>query len=120
MATTSRIARIRRRTRIRRRVQGTTVRPRLSVYRSGRHMYAQVIIDGDGRTVLATSTLAKELRTDVQKPGTVDAAKQVGLNVAKHCLEHGIREVVFDRNGFLYHGRVRAVADGAREGGLKF
>ena len=112
------IARVRRQGRVRRRVRGTDARPRLSVFRSGRHVYAQVITDQQGHTLLAVSTVMPALRQG--KTATVDAAKQVGLLVAQRCLEHGIKQVVFDRNGFLYHGRVRAVAEGAREGGLEF
>ena len=115
----SHVARVRRQTRVRRRVRGTDTRPRLSVFRSGRHIYAQVITDQQGHTLLAVSTLMPALRQQ-GKTATVDAAKQVGVLVAQRCLEHGIKQVVFDRNGFLYHGRVRAVADGAREGGLEF
>jgi large subunit ribosomal protein L18 len=116
---TTHLARIRRRARVRRRVRGTDVRPRLSVFRSGRHTYVQVITDEQGRTLLAASTLAPELKQG-GKTATVDAAKQVGALVARRCLEQGIKQVVFDRNGFLYHGRVRAVAEGAREAGLDF
>jgi large subunit ribosomal protein L18 len=116
---TSHVARARRRGRVRRRVRGTDVRPRLSVFRSGRHIYAQVITDQQGHTLLAVSTLTPALRAQ-GKTATVGAAKQVGVLVAQRCLEHGITRVVFDRNGFLYHGRVRAVAEGAREGGLEF
>ena len=115
----SHVARVRRQARVRRRVRGTDTRPRLSVFRSGRHIYAQVITDQQGRTLLAVSTLTPALRQQ-GKTATVDAAKQVGTLVAQRCLEHGIKQVVFDRNGFLYHGRVRAVAEGAREGGLEF
>jgi large subunit ribosomal protein L18 len=82
-------------------------------------MYAQVITDDQGRTLLSVSTLGPELR-EQGKTATVGAAKQVGALVAQRCLERGIKRVVFDRNGFLYHGRVRAVAEGAREGGLEF
>ncbi|HWP64535.1 MAG TPA: 50S ribosomal protein L18 [Candidatus Limnocylindria bacterium] len=113
------LARRRRQARVRRRVRGSDARPRLSVFRSGRHIYAQVITDQQGRTLLAVSTLTPPLRQQ-GKTATVDAAKQVGILVAQRCLEHGIKQVVFDRNGFLYHGRVRAVAEGAREGGLEF
>jgi large subunit ribosomal protein L18 len=116
----SRIARMRRRERVRRTVRGTDERPRLSVFRSGKHIYAQVVTDGAGRTLLAVSTLTPELRGQLTKTATVDAAKEVGKLVARRCQEKGIQRVVFDRNGFLYHGRVRAVADGAREGGLQF
>jgi large subunit ribosomal protein L18 len=114
------IGRRRRQARVRRRVRGTAERPRLSVFRSERHVYAQVVSDADGRTLLAVSTLSPELRGQLKNTGDVAAAKQVGLAAARRCLEKGITRVVFDRNGFLYHGRVRAVADGAREGGLEF
>ena len=115
-----RVARERRQARVRRRIRGTDERPRLSVFRSEKHMYAQVITDVSGKTVLAVSTLTPEVRDQVKKTADVAAAKQVGLLVARRCQEKGISQVVFDRNGFLYHGRVRAVAEGAREGGLKF
>jgi large subunit ribosomal protein L18 len=95
-------------------------RPRLSVFRSNKHIYAQVVADSSGRTLVAVSTLTPELRQQLGKTGDVGAAKQVGLLMARRCLADGIRRLVFDRNGFLYHGRVRAVAEGAREGGLEF
>lgn len=113
------IKRKRRQERVRKRVQGTDRRPRLCVFRSTKHIYAQVISDESGRTLLSVSTLSKELRGAAAKPGNVDAAKQVGALVARRCLDHSIAEVVFDRNGFLYHGRVRALADAAREAGLR-
>ena len=116
----SRIARTRRRERVRRTVRGTTERPRLSVFRSQKHVYAQVIADAPARTLLSVSTLTPELRGQLTKTANVDAAKEVGKLVARRCKEKGITRVVFDRNGFLYHGRVRAVAEGAREGGLTF
>jgi large subunit ribosomal protein L18 len=114
------VARGRRRERVRSRVRGTSERPRLSVFRSGKHIYAQVIADSSGTTLLAVSTLSPELREQLGKKANVDAAKQVGLLAARRCKEKGIQRVVFDRNGFLFHGRVRAVAEGAREGGLEF
>jgi large subunit ribosomal protein L18 len=121
MATNTRSeARIRRRDRVRRRVRGTDDRPRLSIFRSDRHMYVQVITDDAGKTLVAVSTQTPELRGQLAKTATVDAAKQVGLLAARRCQEKGIIRVIFDRNGFLYHGRVRAVAEGAREGGLQF
>jgi large subunit ribosomal protein L18 len=116
----SRLARMRRRVRVRRSVRGTDERPRLSVFRSGKHIYVQVVADGTGRTLLAVSTLSPELRGQLTKTANVEAAKEVGKLAARRCQEKGIQRVVFDRNGFLYHGRVRAVADGAREGGLQF
>ena len=115
------VARDARRDRVRRRLRGTEDRPRLSVFRSGKHIYAQVISDAaGGKTLLAVSTLSPDLRKELKKTATVDAAKQVGLLVARRCQEKGIARIVFDRNGFIYHGRIRAVADGAREGGLQF
>ena len=116
----SAVSRGRRRERVRRRVRGTDERPRLSVFRSDKHVYAQIVVDTDGKTVVAVSTLSPELRAQLKKTTDVNAAKQVGLLAARRCLEKGIQRVVFDRNGFLYHGRVRALAEGAREGGLQF
>jgi large subunit ribosomal protein L18 len=114
------VARELRRARVRKRVRGTEAVPRLSIFRSGRHMYAQVVADSIGKTLLAVSTLTPELRGELKNTSDVHAAKQVGLLTARRCQEKGISRVVFDRNGFLYHGRVRAVAEGAREGGLQF
>ncbi len=114
-----RLARERRQERVRKRVRGSDEQPRLCVYRSQKHMYAQVISDTAGRTLVEASTLSSELRDALQRTSGKDAAHQVGLLVAKRCKERGIEQVAFDRNGFLYHGRVKAVADGAREGGLK-
>lgn len=114
------VARERRRARVRRRVRGSAERPRVSVFRSNKHIYVQVVTDDAGATLLAVSTLSPELRTQLKKTGDVAAAKEVGLLVARRCKEKGITRVVFDRNGFLYHGRVRAIAEGAREGGLEF
>jgi large subunit ribosomal protein L18 len=90
------------------------------VFRSGKHIYAQVVADSSGQTLLAVSTLSAELRERLGKTANVGAAKEVGLAAARKCLEKGIKRVIFDRNGFLYHGRIKAVADGAREGGLEF
>jgi len=114
------VARGARRARVRRRVRGTDVRPRLAVFRSNRHIYAQVVTDASGKTLIAVSTLSPDLRAHLKKTSDVGAAKEVGLLVARRCKEKGITQVVFDRNGFLYHGRVRAMAEGAREGGLQF
>jgi large subunit ribosomal protein L18 len=108
-----------RQARVRNKVRGTSVRPRLSVFRSEKHIYVQVISDETGETLLTTSTLTPEVRGRVQKTTNVAAAKVVGEVVGKSCIEKGITAAVFDRNGFLYHGRVRAVAEGAREAGLK-
>lgn len=109
--------RYRRQRRVRKRVRGSGLRPRLSVFRSGKHIYAQVIDDSTGCTLAAASSLDAELRT-AGVTGCA-AAKQVGLLVARRALEKGIDRVVFDRNGYLYHGRVKAVAEGAREGELE-
>ncbi len=105
---------------MRKKVRGTEERPRLNVYRSLKHMYAQIIVDTRGETLVSASTLSKELRGKLKSTGNVEAAKEVGRLIAKKALEKGIKKVVFDRNGFLYHGRVKAVAEGAREGGLEF
>jgi large subunit ribosomal protein L18 len=108
----------RRHRRVRKKVRGTAERPRLSVFRSNRHIYAQVIDDVNRRTVAAASTVETELRTG--GTGTVDAAKKVGLLVGERAKAQGVEAVVFDRGGFRYHGRVAGVADGAREAGLEF
>lgn len=108
-----------RQARVRRRLRGNTERPRVCVFRSGKHIYVQVIADDTGRTLLSSSTLVPEVRGKLGKTGDVSAAKAVGEIIGKRCLEQGITGAVFDRNGFLYHGRVRAVAEGAREAGLK-
>jgi large subunit ribosomal protein L18 len=105
---------------VRRKVRGSAQRPRLSVYRSLHHIYAQVISDESGQTVVASSTLVAEVKSAVKSARSIDAAKAVGKNIATRCLEKGINDVIFDRNGFLYHGRIKALADGAREGGLRF
>jgi large subunit ribosomal protein L18 len=112
------IGRERRKQRVRKRVRGTDARPRVCVFRSNKHIYAQVISDDQGTTLAAASTLSADL-TAAKKKG-FEAAKQVGLALAKICKEKNITRVIFDRNGFLFHGRVKAVADGAREGGLEF
>lgn len=105
----------RRKGRIRKRVAGSLDRPRLTVFRSAKHLYAQVIDDRSGTTLASASTLAAEVAGSKR-----DKAKALGEVLAKSCAEKGIRKVVFDRNGYIYHGRVRALADGAREGGLDF
>ncbi|HEY9686420.1 MAG TPA: 50S ribosomal protein L18 [Coleofasciculaceae cyanobacterium] len=104
--------------RLRRRLAGTTERPRLAVYRSGKHIYAQVIDDVRAVTVATASTLDKELRS--QSGANVDAARKVGELVAQRAKAAGITSVVFDRGGFLYHGRIAALAEAAREAGLEF
>ncbi|HWO42187.1 MAG TPA: 50S ribosomal protein L18 [Candidatus Eisenbacteria bacterium] len=113
------LGRLRRQLRVRKKVLGTEARPRVCVFRSNKHIYAQVISDSEGKTLAAVSTLSRELSSLKNRRG-VEAAKQVGLALARLCKEKNITRVVFDRNGFLFHGRVKAVADGAREGGLEF
>ena len=108
-------------THIRMRVKGTTARPRLTVFRSMKHVYAQIVDDTTGKTVLAVSDLSKGLREELKSvKGQIARAKRVGQLAAKIASEKSITQVVFDRNGYLYHGVVKALADGAREGGLKF
>lgn len=109
--------RMRVRSRIRRMAKGY---PRLSVFRSSKHIYAQVIDDVQGVTVASASTLDKELKSDLPKGSDKDAAEKVGKLVAERAVAKGVGQVVFDRSGYLYHGRVKSLADGAREGGLKF
>ncbi len=109
-----------RQARVRRKVRGSVERPRLSVYRSLHHIYAQVVSDETGRTLFAASTMSAAIRENLKSKGGVTAAKLVGKTIAERCRDAGISEVVFDRNGFLYHGRVKALADAAREAGLKF
>ncbi len=113
------LARLRRKKHIRKTVRGTPERPRLCVFRSTTHIYAQVIDDEAGVTLASASTQDKALTIEGHK-GNVAAAKVVGAEVAKRATEAGVTRVVFDRNGFLYHGRVKALADAAREGGLEF
>jgi large subunit ribosomal protein L18 len=102
--------------RIRRKLSGTEARPRLNVYRSLNHIYAQVIDDQKGETLVSASTLSLKVKTG----GNVAAAKEIGKAVAEAAVKQGIKKVVFDRGGFLYHGRIKALADAAREGGLEF
>jgi large subunit ribosomal protein L18 len=117
MAVRSAEARVKRHRRVRKRVTGTTERPRLAVFRSNRHIYAQVIDDTTGRTLAAASTAEPELRSGAT--GTVDAAKAVGQPAGARAKAAGITRVVFDRGGFRYHGRVAALCDGARAAGLE-
>jgi large subunit ribosomal protein L18 len=114
------VGRERRKLRIRRKISGTNQRPRLSVFRSARHIYAQVVDDIAGTTVAHASTLSRAVRDELSESSKLDAAKKVGHTIAKLLLAKGIDKVVFDRSGYLYHGRVRALADAAREAGLKF
>jgi large subunit ribosomal protein L18 len=114
------VGRERRKLRIRRKISGSPERPRLTVFRSARHIYAQVVDDQAGSTIAHASTLTRDVRTSIEESNKSDAAKKVGAAIAKLLLSKGIDKVVFDRNGYLYHGRVRALADAAREAGLKF
>ncbi len=110
-----------RKIRIRKRISGTQEKPRLAVFRSLNNIYAQVIDDSAGKTLLSASTLSKEIENEVKNADSkVARGKIVGAFLAKKALENNINTVVFDRSGYLYHGRVKAVAEGAREGGLKF
>jgi large subunit ribosomal protein L18 len=120
MAVKSRKARQRRHRRIRMRISGTPEAPRLNVFRSTEHIYAQVIDDVAGHTLVAVSTLDKQLQSDLEGKNKKDQSALVGKAVAERALAAGIKRVVFDRGGYLYHGRVKALADGAREGGLEF
>ncbi|ADK86275.1 ribosomal protein L18 [Desulfarculus baarsii DSM 2075] len=109
-----------RKVRVRRKVRGTADRPRLCVFRSLNHIYCQVIDDDSGRTLAAASSLSDGLRQEPGHKGNVATAKKVGMTIAQVAKAAGVSKVVFDRNGFLYHGRIKALADGAREGGLEF
>ena len=113
-------ARAKRHTRVRGKISGTPERPRLNVFRSAKHIYAQIIDDVNRVTLASASTIDKELKSGIEYGGNKDAAKAVGEAIAKRALAKGIEEVTFDRGGFLYHGRVKELADGAREAGLKF
>ena len=113
-------ARLKRKQRIRRKLSGSEARPRLSVFRSTRHIYAQIVDDGKGQTLVAASTLSGEIKGKLSGLKKADAAKEVGKLLAAKAREKGIARVVFDRNGFIYHGRVKAVADSCRENGLEF
>jgi len=114
------LGRTRRQKKIRKKILGTQEQPRICVFRSLKHIYAQVISDERGVTLASVSSLSKELSGDVRKAKGVEVAKRVGALLAQVCREKGINRVVCDRNGFLYHGRVKALAEAAREGGLKF
>ncbi|WP_257351187.1 50S ribosomal protein L18 [Pseudalkalibacillus decolorationis] len=112
------VSRKKRHARVRRNIFGTAERPRLNVFRSSKHIYAQLIDDTNGVTLLSASTL--DSNVDVENGGNVEAAKKVGETLAKRAVEAGHKEVVFDRGGYLYHGRIQALADAAREAGLQF
>ena len=114
-------ARLRRKKRVRKKVRGTPEKPRLCVFRSSRHIYAQIIDDTTGRSLVAACSLSKDIAGNTaHKGGNKEGAALVGAAIADRALKNGIREVVFDRNGFLYHGRVKSLSEAAREQGLKF
>ena len=115
-----RVARHRRHSRVRARVEGTTSRPRLCVFRSLKHMYAQVIDDSTGHTLVSASTLDAEIKNEADSKVKTGRAELVGSLLAKRALSKGIKQVVFDRGGYKYHGRVKALAEASRQGGLKF
>ncbi len=106
--------------RLRYHLAGTAERPRLAVFRSNNHMYAQVIDDTVGNTLVSASTLEKEIKSELEKTNNVEAAAHLGTVIAKRALDKGISTVVYDRGGYIYHGKVKALADAAREAGLKF
>jgi large subunit ribosomal protein L18 len=121
MAHTSRsVARKRRHVRVRRKIHGTAERPRLNVYRSVEHIYAQLIDDDAGQTLVALSTISRGVKDDLNPLSKVDQAKSIGKQIADLARAKGIEQIVFDRGGFPYHGRVKALAEGSREGGLVF
>jgi len=115
-----RLLKLKRKIRVRKKVFGSKDRPRLNVYSSLKHIYAQVIDDEEGRVITSASTLCKELKGKLASTKNIEAAKEVGKLIGKKCIEKEISKVVFDRNGYLYHGRVKALADAAREAGLKY
>ena len=112
--------RVKKHMRIRNRFSGTAERPRLAVFRSNNHMYAQIIDDTVGNTLVSASTLEKAVKAELEKTNNVDAAAYVGTVIAKRAVEKGIKSVVFDRGGYIYHGKIKALADAAREAGLEF
>lgn len=120
MSEKGRIARLHRHRRVRAKISGSAERPRLNVFRSLGHIYAQVIDDMAGHTLASASTIDRELRGEVEGKSKVEAAKMVGALVARRAQAAGIKQVVFDRGGYRYHGRIKALADGAREAGLEF
>ena len=105
---------------VRKRLSGTAERPRLAVFRSNSHMYAQVIDDTAGNTLVSASTLQKEVKDGLEKTNNIDAAAKLGSVIAKRAIDKGIKTVVFDRGGYIYHGKVKALAEAAREAGLEF
>ena len=113
-------ARLKRQVRVRKKVRGTAQRPRLNVFKSARHIYAQLIDDAAGTTLATASTVMGDVSADLKYTGNIEAAGKVGAEIARRALAKDITAVVFDRNGFLYHGRVKALAEAARENGLTF
>ena len=114
-------ARLRRKKRVRKKIRGLSERPRLCIFKSAKHIYAQIIDDTSGRTLVATSSLSKDCSEKIQgKGGNKEGAKLVGADMAQRAIKMGIKKVVFDRNGFLYHGRIKALSEAAREQGLEF
>ena len=120
MSSSRESARKKRHFRVRKKVRGAPERPRLNVYRSLNHIYAQVIDDFAGKTIVAASSIDKELKEKIGSGGNIEAARTVGSLIAGRALDKGIKRVVFDRGGYLYHGRIKALADAVREGGLEF
>lgn len=114
------LARIKRRQRIRKRIRGTQERPRLSVFRSARHIYAQIVVDTSGETLASASTVCREVREDRKTKGKTEMAGKVGALLAQRAAERGVTSVTFDRGGYRYHGRIKALAEAAREKGLAF
>ena len=114
------VNRVKKHLKIRNRFSGTAERPRLAVFRSNNHMYAQIIDDTVGKTLCAASTVQKDIKAELEKTNNVDAASFVGKVIAERALALGIKQVVFDRGGYIYHGKVQALADAAREAGLEF
>ena len=112
--------RVKKHKRLRNRFSGTAERPRLAVFRSNNHMYAQIIDDTVGNTLVSASTLQKDVKANLEKTNNVDAAAYLGKVIAEKAIEKGIKDVVFDRGGFIYHGKIQALADAAREAGLNF
>lgn len=113
-------ARLKRKKRIHKKIVGTTSRPRLCVFRSAKHIYAQLIDDSSGKTLAAASSMEKSVREVPETKNKVAVAQTVGKIIGQRALQKGVKQIVFDRNGFLYHGRVKAVSEGAREAGLEF
>lgn len=114
------VLRLNKHRRIRNNIKGTAARPRLAVFRSDNHIYAQIIDDTKAHTLVAASTMEKDVQSKVDKTSNIEGAKAVGTAIAEKALAKGIDQVVFDRGGYLYHGRIKALADAAREAGLKF